>query len=122
MRHVNNAVYFSYLEEARFAYWQEVLGIPVAEQRSFILARAECNFKSQATAGDRLEVRVAVVSIGRSSFAFEYEIADAPTGRLVVSARTVQVMYDYDAQRPTPMPDEVRVAIEKYEGRSLGHP
>lgn len=122
MRHVNNAVYFSYLEEARFAYWQEVLAVPMAAQRSFILARAECDFKAPATMGDRLEVRVRVASIGRSSFTFEYEIADAPTGRLVVSARTVQVMYDYDAQRPTPMPDEVRAAIEQYEGRSLGHP
>ena len=28
MRHANNAVYFTYLEEARFAYWREVVKVP----------------------------------------------------------------------------------------------
>ena len=55
--HVNNAVYLTYLEQARFAHWQRLTGtsgIP----RTFILARVECDYRAQATVGDRLIVRL----------------------------------------------------------------
>lgn len=100
--HVNNAVYLTYLENARFALWrgQEVRGV--------ILARAEVDFRSQATYGDQLEVRLRLEGLGRSSFRYAYEIVDVPTGRVVLTARTVQVHFDYDAQKPVEMSDGFR--------------
>jgi acyl-CoA thioester hydrolase len=100
--HVNNAVYLTYLENARFALWR------AQDIRGVILARAEVDFKSQATHGDELEVRLRLEGLGRSSFRYFYEIVDVPTERVVLTARTVQVHFDYDAQTPVEMPAAFR--------------
>jgi acyl-CoA thioesterase FadM len=46
-------------------------------------------------------------AIGKSSFTYDYEIVD-DAGSLIATARTVQVMYDYEAARPVPISDEIR--------------
>ena len=122
MRHANNAVYFTYLEQARFAYWREVVRVPHSDTRSFILARAECDYKSAALPGEWLEVWVRVTSIGRSSFAFEYHIVSGDDGRLIAAARSVQVMFDYVANRSFQVPEDLIATLEGYEGRSLRAP
>ncbi|HEX2310920.1 MAG TPA: thioesterase family protein [Vicinamibacterales bacterium] len=109
--HVNNAVYLTYLEQARFAFWQRLTGVS-GIPRSFILARVECDYRVQATAGDRLVVRLRVTAVGKSSFTFEYEIVNARTREVVATARTVQVMYDYQAGRSIPVPDDIRARLE----------
>jgi acyl-CoA thioester hydrolase len=109
--HVNNAVYLTYLEQARFAFWQRLTGVS-GIPRSFIVARVECDYRAQATAGDRLVVRLRVTAVGKSSFTFEYEIVNARTREVVATARTVQVMYDYQAGRSIPVPDDIRARLE----------
>lgn len=108
--HVNNAVYLSYLEQARVGYWQRLSG-SAGVPRSFILARAECDYRAPATLGDRLVVRVAVASIGRTSFTLDYEVLNARTRQVVVTAKTVQVMYDYTAGRSIPIPEHLRARL-----------
>lgn len=100
--HVNNAVYLTYLENARFALWR------AQDVRGVILARAEVDFRSQATYGDDLEVRVRLEGLGRSSFRYEYEVVDVPTQRVVLTAKTVQVHFNYDTQTPVEMSDGFR--------------
>ena len=54
--HVNNAVYITYLEVVRFAYCKDALGFTpelAMGPLSFIMARVECNFRSQARQGRR---------------------------------------------------------------------
>ena len=72
----------------------------------------ECDYRAQATAGDRLIVRLRVAAVGRSSFTFEYEVVNARTREVVAAARTVQVMYDYDARRSIPIPGDIRARLE----------
>ncbi len=117
MGHVNHAVYLSYLEQARFAFWRTVIGAKGIDETGFILARAECDYRSAATLGDPLEVRLRVTAIGRSSFTFEYDVVDTAHDRLVASARTVQVTYDYRAQKSVPIPDDLRGKLERAAGR-----
>jgi acyl-CoA thioester hydrolase len=109
--HVNNAVYLTYLEQARFAYWQRLSG-QSASVRNIILARVECDYRKAAVAGDRLIVRLRVSAIGNSSFTLEYEIVNARTRDVVAQARTVQVTYDYTAGRSVPIPDDMRARLE----------
>lgn len=103
--HVNNAVYLTYLENARFALWkaQGVTGV--------ILARAEVDYRAQATYGDELEVRARIEGFGRTSFRYAYEIVDVTTGQLVASAKTVQVHFDYDAQTPVALSDDTKARL-----------
>jgi acyl-CoA thioester hydrolase len=111
MGHVNNAVYLTYLEQARFAHWQRLTGA-TGIPRSFILARVECDYRAQATAGDRLVVQLRVAAVGNSSFTFEYDIMNVRTREVVATARTVHEMYDYAAGRPMPLPADVRARLE----------
>ena len=110
--HVNNAVYLTYLEQARFAYWQRLSG-QFGTVRNIILARVECDYRKPAVAGDRLVVRLRVTTIGNSSFTLEYEIVNAKTRELVAQARSVQVTYDYVAGRSVPIPDDMRARLER---------
>jgi acyl-CoA thioester hydrolase len=72
-----------------------------------ILARAEIDYRHASRYGDVLEVRIGLVALGRTSFTYEYEVVDQD-GQLVATARSVQVMYDYDAGRPVAISDRIR--------------
>jgi acyl-CoA thioester hydrolase len=113
--HVNNAVYLTYLEQARFAHWRALWGFGFeslpAKTPGVILARAEIDFQIPAHYGDTLEVRIDLAAIGRTSFTYDYEVLDVQ-GRVVASARTVQVMYDYDVGKPVPVPDGIRQKLQ----------
>jgi acyl-CoA thioester hydrolase len=114
MGHVNNAVYFTYLEQTRFSHWRSLwdFGNPNLPpgMPGVIVARAECDYRRAARYGDTLEIRMHVATIGRTSFTYEYEIVDGD-GRTVATARTVQVMYDYAAQKPVPIPTSIRALL-----------
>jgi acyl-CoA thioester hydrolase len=113
--HVNNAVYFTYLEQARFTLWRAQLGF-VAKSggvagEGFILARAECDFRSQVRYGDELDVRLSLERVGRTSLTYAYDIVDAPTGRLVAHASTVIVRFDFALQKPVEISPELRAQL-----------
>jgi len=112
MGHANHAVYFTYFEQCRLTFWREVSGAASPHAR-VIVARAECDYRAPAHFGDELEVRVRVGEIGRSSFALEYEIVAAATGRQVAVGKTVMVAYDYAVGRPIPLPDATRALLER---------
>lgn len=103
--HVNNAVYLTYLENARFALWK------AQDVRGVILARAEVDYRAQATYGDVLEVRARLAGFGRTSFRYEYKLVDITTGATVLEARTVQVKFNYERQQPEVLTDEVRTRL-----------
>jgi len=115
--HVNHAVYLTYLEQARFSLWRRLWGFTGETARTaaggvgLILARAECDYRIPATYGDTLEVSLALASIGRTSFTYEYEIADAAAPRVMATARTVIVLYDYTAAKPVVIDDARRAEL-----------
>lgn len=123
--HVNNAVYITYFEVARFAYCRDALSFTLGDavgSESFIMARVECNFRSQARLGDRLAVRIRVSGISRSSFTFDYEIVHDADGRVVADGKSVQVMFDYKEQRTIPVPESFRTKVEGFEQTTFARP
>ncbi|HZO63162.1 MAG TPA: thioesterase family protein [Gaiellaceae bacterium] len=103
MGHVNNAVYSTFLEEARI----EVLG----GLADFILARVEIDFRSELRVGEKIEVRTRCARIGTKSLDLEHEIhAD---GRLAAQAKSVLVGFDYALGRSVPLSDEVRARLSE---------
>jgi acyl-CoA thioester hydrolase len=112
--HVNNAVYLTYLEQARLFHWRALWGFgidPTARVPGVILARVEIDYRLPAKYGETLDVRIELAAIGKSSFTYDYEVVDAQE-RVVASARTVQVMYDYAAAKPVPIPDDIRQKLQ----------
>lgn len=119
MGHVNNAVFFTYFENARIAYWRAVPAIRSRQALDYILARAECDFRSPTTVEDALTCHIRVSSFGRSSFTFEYLLRDERSGRVVAEGRTVQALYDYALGKTKPLDAALRGAIEEFEGRTI---
>lgn len=112
--HVNNAVYLTYMENARVAYLERMGGKGLDALR-LIIAEITCSYRSPAHFGETVRVGIRVSQVGRSSFTMEYRMEDAASGRLVAEGRSVQVAFDYQAGRPMPVPDEWRRAMEKLE-------
>jgi len=119
MGHVNNAVYLTYFENARIAYWRAVPGVRSRRNLDYILARAECVFRSPVTLDDELFGHIRVAAFGRTSFVFEYLLRDEPSGRVAAEGRTVQVMFNYATRKAEPIEAAVKAAIEEFEGRAI---
>ncbi len=111
MGHVNNAVFLTYFEEARMAYWMQVMGKPDLSGMNMILARAEVDFRSPLIAPETIEVGVGCTKIGRTSFVLEEDMHEVKSGRLVAEARKVLVHYDYVALRAVPVTEEMRARM-----------
>ena len=111
--HVNNAAYLTYLEQARLFYWRSMWGFgseAAAALPGVIMARAEVDYKRPARYGQLLDVRIGLAAIGRTSFTYDYEVVDE-AGEVVAAAKTVQVMYDYAAAAPVPIPADIRAKM-----------
>jgi len=111
--HVNNAVFFTYLEQCRLMFWRELTGGSASPHARVIVARAECDYRAPAFFGDPLEVRLNVGEIGRSSFQLAYEIVNVVSGRRLAEAKTVMVTYDYTAGASVPIPAQTRQVLER---------
>jgi acyl-CoA thioester hydrolase len=118
--HVNNAKYSTYLEQARIVLWRKQIGFwsrRVVENdergQGFILARTEIDFRSQAHDGDELHVKLWLDGFGTRSATYRYEIVDAPTGRLVAAAKTVQAWFDYDTGTTMAISDELKAKLSR---------
>ncbi len=110
--HVNNAVYLTYIESARVAWWIQTTGRPSFRDLTMILARTEIDYRRPVTYGERLVVGLRCASMSRSSFVLEFRIEEAGTSQVVAEARNVLVNYDYAAGRSTPIPPELRARIK----------
>ena len=98
MGHANNAVYSTYLEQAR-------IGV-VGGLEPFILARVEIDFRSELRMNDEIEIRTHCSRIGTMSFELSHEIWAGD--RLAAEAKSVMVGYDYTKGESVPLPDATK--------------
>lgn len=95
MGHVNNAVYLTWMENARIEFLRALGTFDEVDATgmTMILARAEVDFRSPVTFDEQVEVGVRASRFGTKSFDLEYELRVGE--RLVAEAKTVLVAYDY---------------------------
>ena len=118
--HVNNAVYLTYLELARAAYFTAALGRPHGvDDFGVVVAEVSCRYRSPAFYGERLIVEVATVGLRSRSFELRYRITVEGSGRVVAEASTMLVAFDHRAKRTTALDGTFFRAVEEVEGRPL---
>lgn len=113
--HVNNAVYFTYLEESRVAFFGS-LGYQADHFKTrcpIILAEASCQYKSPSYVDEMLDIYIRVSEIRNASFIMEYEIKEQRSDRLVAAAKTALVTFDYENQKVIPIPETLRKKLEE---------
>ncbi len=114
MGHVNNAVYFTYLEVARYYLIWRIFPARAVQELPVIVGEATCRFISPAYLGESLTIGLAISRIGGKSFDIVYQI-DGQDGRLVAQARTAMIMFDYAQAASVPIPDHVRAQLQEMQ-------
>ena len=110
--HVNNAVYLTYLEEARDAWVEKVLGAVSETTWDFVLARVAIDYEAELTLDDgAVMVACRRGSIGRSSLRTVEEIRKEG-GAVSAKASAVVVARDPKTGRARPLTDAEREALE----------
>lgn len=117
MGHVNNALYFTYLEEARTRYWLELRGAESYAALDFVVAHAACDYVSALVLGETVRVTVGLTRIGSRSFDLEYELLELDTARIVARGRTVQVMIDAETGKPRAIEPGLREEMRAFARR-----
>jgi len=117
MKHVNNAVYATYLEQARAEYARDVLDLDLDEVDT-VLATLSIDYRAPLELSDSpVEVRLTVSDLGESGIPMEYELrGNGGSDPLAATAETVQVAFDRETGDSRPLPDAWRDRIAAYHG------
>jgi len=94
--HVNHAVFLTYLEEGRDAFYARALG----RDPHYVVARVEIDLRAEVRLADRqLRVRIAVERVGTTSLTTR-EAVLTPAGVTAAEARVVTVLWDAGGRKP----------------------
>jgi acyl-CoA thioester hydrolase len=108
--HVNNAVYLTYLEEARDEWVDNAVG--ESGGWDFVLARVAIDYRRELTQADDVVIaRCALEGLGRSSVRTREELVTL-SGELSAEAEAVLVARDRETGRSRPLTPEERTAFE----------
>ncbi|WP_338741490.1 thioesterase family protein [Haloplanus salilacus] len=112
MGHVNNAVYATYLEQARVDYYADVLGVGL-DDIDTVLVNLEIDYRSEVALEDgAVTVAMGVREIGESSVTAAYEVRVGE--RVAATAETVQVYVDPEEGGSRPLPESWVDRMESY--------
>src|SRR4051812_25034162 len=111
MGHVNNTVYFRYMEQARIS-WFDAL-VPEAEawrSTGIVIANASCNFRRAINYPGTVEVKVFIDAPGGSSVATHYELW--VQDQLYADGAATVVFIDMAKQKPVRIPENIRARLK----------
>jgi acyl-CoA thioester hydrolase len=113
MGHVNNTVYFRYMEQARiewfYAFARNIGAQPYAESGPVII-NAHCTFLEPLLYPGEVQVRMFVGEVGRSSFGSHYEISMGAKRYAEGAAKMVWI--DRKTGKSIPLPQQARSLLE----------
>ena len=112
-RHVNNAVYITWMETARIDYCGVAFGRPLGAPSNVILASQSFDYERQAQHDERLVMGCRCSRIGNKSLDLTYELYRGE--ERVGKGFSALVAFDYAANQSIPVPDLWRERIRAYE-------
>ena len=116
MRHVNNAVYLTYFEQARVYYFHESCQWDW-KMDGAILANAHVDYLRPVVFPNPTFIYVRTSKLGTKSFELQYMITSIVDGKeeLTTTGFTTMVMFDYKTNKTTLIPDYLRERIVNFE-------
>jgi acyl-CoA thioester hydrolase len=102
--HVNHAVFLTYLEEGRDAFYLHI----TRSDPVYVVVRLEVDLRTEVFHQDKqVLVRIEVEKLGTTSLTTGETILNA-AGLVVAQARVVTVRWDQHARKPVPWTDDER--------------
>jgi acyl-CoA thioester hydrolase len=112
--HVNHAVFLTYLEEARDAFFEHVIGT----DPSYVVARIEVDLRAEVRHPDRqVTVRIQAERLGTTSLTTRETILTS-SGDMAAEARVITVRWDPGQRRAVPFSEAERVRLTAAIDRS----
>ena len=109
--HVNHAVFLTYLEEGRDAFYLRAFG----SDPSYVVVRIELDLRAEVRREDgQVVVQIAVVRIRTASLTTTETILSS-AGEVVASGRIVTVRWDAEAHKAVPFSSAERAALTDFE-------
>ncbi|WP_269426800.1 acyl-CoA thioesterase [Pedobacter punctiformis] len=116
MGHVNNSVYFTYLEIARTKYWEEIINWDW-KKTGIVIAHAELDYILPILMDDKIAVHVKTSRIGNTSFDLDYQIVKIKGTEEVICSKgkTVCIAVDYANGKPVAIPEAEKQKMLDFE-------
>lgn len=110
-RHVNNTLYFRYMEQVRVEYLESVGVTMGAKGSAPVLINASCTFLIPLTYPGMVEVKLFFGALGRSSVHTSYEIRIQGDETLYATGEAKAVWMDMATGKSVPIPDDLRARM-----------
>ncbi|MDO4580012.1 MAG: thioesterase family protein [Acinetobacter sp.] len=116
--HVNNVMYYRYIESARIHYMDQIRMM----QQSFstVVASNQCKYMRPVFYPDTLKIGVRVEEIRNSAFRMHYLLWSEQQQAVVASAEAIMVCVNSESMQKMPLPESIRQRILTLEN-SVGH-
>lgn len=105
LNHVNNVVYFNYLQQAAMAHWYSSVPASLSDGMRWVVRKHEIEYFKPAFLGDELNVNTWVDNFSSVASDRYYEIYKENI--LIVKARTLWVALDPNSMRPKRVPADL---------------
>jgi acyl-CoA thioester hydrolase len=112
MGHVNNTVYFRYLETARIDWMSSIGCQPAPQGEGPVIVNAFCNFYKQLEYPGDIRVKMYVSDPGRTTFESwaTIERVDQP-GVIFAAGGATTIWIDFPQQKAKTLPDSMRKLV-----------
>ncbi|KLT73040.1 thioesterase [Neisseria arctica] len=111
--HVNNARYLEFLEEARWAYFEQHNLLPLLQGEMMVVARVDIRYRRPSTAGDELRVESRIIGLEPRQVLLQQNIVLTDSGKNVVEAELTLVPVSSETGRATDMNENLFQALQK---------
>jgi len=110
--HVNNTIYFRYMEQARID-WFDSLGYPVGpREEGPVIVNASCTFLKQLNYPGNVEVKTYIGTVGRTSMESWIEMRPSYDPRTVYAEGGAKIVWvNYALGKSQPLPDQIRRVV-----------
>lgn len=116
--HVNNAMYYRYIENARLAYL-DALDL-LNESVSTVVSSNQCRYLKPVVFPDHLKIAACIEEIRNSAFRMHYLLWSEKQQSIVATSEAVIVCIDQKTLQKTQIPEHIRKKIEALE-LTAGH-
>jgi len=119
-QHVNNTVYFRYMEHARLQCFAEMGFSKMQAETGIgpILSWTDCRFRRALTYPDTVSIGTRIRDVESDRFVMDSVIVSHAMRQVAAEGQQRVVIYDYRKNQKAPLPDSIRQGIVRFEQAS----
>jgi len=113
MGHVNNTIYFRYMEQTRISWFDSLRASANPGGEGPVIINASCTFKKELVYPGNVEVRMYAGQVGRTSFETWLEMRPSYDPEVIYADGAAKVVWvDFPRGKSAPLPEKIRQIIE----------